>query len=64
MAEPARMATAERYRRYAAECVRLARKTQDAAEKDMLVGMAEAWRRLAEHAEKTRGDEKTPGEPT
>jgi hypothetical protein len=40
----------ERYRRYAAECLRFAQETQDQAQKLQLVEMAEAWKRLAEEA--------------
>jgi hypothetical protein len=46
------MARAERYRLYAAECVRLARKSDSVAEKYVLLQMAEHWRRLAQCAEK------------
>ncbi|MGA2894461.1 MAG: hypothetical protein ABSE22_16465 [Xanthobacteraceae bacterium] len=46
------MTKAEQYRRYAAECIRLAQQSQNPAEKDTLLQMAEAWRRLAERAEK------------
>jgi len=42
---------AERYERYAAECVRLAQNTADAAEKASLIQMAEAWRRIANGGE-------------
>ncbi len=45
------MGKAERYRRYAAECIRLAKKSQDPEEKEILLGMAEAWRRLSERPE-------------
>jgi hypothetical protein len=44
------MGTANKYRHYAAECIRLA-KHADPAEKEILLGMAEAWRRLAERVE-------------
>jgi hypothetical protein len=54
------MGKVEQYRHYAAECLRLAQQTSVAAEKDTLLGMAEAWRRLAERAE-TNG--KSEGEP-
>jgi hypothetical protein len=47
------MGKAEQYRHYAAECIRLAQQTPRAPEKDMLLSMAAAWRRLAEHAERT-----------
>ena len=46
------MGKAEQYRHHAAECLRLAQQSQDRTEKDLLLGMAEAWRRLAEHVEK------------
>lgn len=41
---------AEQYRRYAAECVRLASLTADALEKGVLLQMAEQWQRLAADA--------------
>jgi len=47
------MGKAEQYRHYAAECFRLAQQSQLPAEKNMLLSMAAAWRRLAEHVEKT-----------
>jgi hypothetical protein len=50
------MGKAEQYRRYAAECIRLA-KHADPAEKETLLGMAEAWRRLAERAENQRNSD-------
>lgn len=56
------MGKAEQYRHYAAECIRLAQQSQDTAEKDSLLRMAEAWHRLAVHAEKTDGGSGgTPG---
>jgi hypothetical protein len=45
------MGKAEQYRHYAAECIRLAQQAKNPKEKDMLLGMAETWRRLAERAE-------------
>jgi hypothetical protein len=54
------MGKAERYRQYAAECIRLAQSTQDPSEKDTLLGMAEAWRRLAERAEKSPDEDDVP----
>jgi hypothetical protein len=45
------MGKAEQYRHYAAECFRLAQQSQNPSEKDSLLRMAEAWRRLAQHAE-------------
>jgi hypothetical protein len=47
---------AEQYRRYAAECVRLASHTDDALEKGVLLQMAEHWRQLAERAAEDDGD--------
>lgn len=46
------MGKAEEYRRYAAECIRLAQQTSDPSEKNALLSMAASWRRLAEHAER------------
>jgi hypothetical protein len=40
----------ERYRGYAAECLRLAQATDDANGKARLLQMAEAWRKLADDA--------------
>ena len=45
------MGKAEQYRHYAAECIRLAQQSQIPSEKDSLLRMAEAWRRLAQHVE-------------
>ena len=42
------MSKAERYREYAAACVRLARRTKDGNEKALLLQMAESWRQLAD----------------
>ena len=49
------MGKAEQYRHYAAECIRLAQRTQLPPEKDMLLRMAESWRRLADRAESANG---------
>jgi hypothetical protein len=49
------MAKAEDYRRYAAECLRLAQRFRNQAEKTMLLQMAETWRRLAEQREARAG---------
>jgi hypothetical protein len=46
------MAKPEDYRRYAAECLRLAQRIENWPEKAMLLQMAETWRRLAEQAER------------
>ena len=42
---------ADQYQHYAAESIRLAQQSPYPPEKDMLLSMAAAWRRLAEHAE-------------
>jgi len=42
----------ERYKQYAAECLRIAQQTTDDAQKARLLEMAEAWQRLAETAAK------------
>ena len=41
------MASADKYKHYAAECVRVAQQIQDGADKTMLFDMAELGRRLA-----------------
>jgi hypothetical protein len=43
------------YRQNAAECLRLAHQAQDARAKFLMLEMAQAWMRLAEHSEKLRG---------
>jgi hypothetical protein len=50
------MGKAEQYRHHAAECFRLAQQAQDPEEKNTLLGMAAAWRRLAEHVESSGED--------
>jgi hypothetical protein len=40
----------ERYREYAAECLRVAQATSDSNARARLIEMAEAWRKLAEDA--------------
>jgi hypothetical protein len=45
------MSRAGQYRRYAAECLRLATSSDDVREKAVLLQMAEQWRQLAERAE-------------
>jgi len=44
----------ERYRQYAAECLRIAQETNDQAQKVRLIEMAEAWKQLAEEISKHR----------
>ncbi len=54
------MTAADRYRRYAAECVRVAQRMENPADKALLLQMAQTWQRLAESAEKNAspgGDE-------
>jgi hypothetical protein len=53
------MGKAEEYRRFAAECLRIARKIQDHGGKASLLQMAETWRRLAERAEARATDDAT-----
>jgi hypothetical protein len=45
-------AAVERYRAFAAECLRLAQQSADAGHKARLLEMAEAWQRLADQAAK------------
>jgi hypothetical protein len=40
----------DRYRQYAAECLRIAQQSNDAAQKTRLLEMAAAWKRLADAA--------------
>ena len=51
------MALADQYKRRAAECVRMAERTENAEDKTLLLQMAQTWMRLAEKAE-DRSDEK------
>jgi hypothetical protein len=46
------MARAEEYRRYAAECVRVAQSTSNPNDKQMMLEMAQKWRDLAEKVER------------
>jgi hypothetical protein len=48
----------ERYRGYAAECLRLAQVTGDSAGKARLLQMAEAWRKLADEIPREEKDPK------
>jgi hypothetical protein len=50
------MSRAGQYRRYAAECLRLATSSIDVREKAVLLQMAEQWRQLAERAETKERD--------
>jgi len=40
----------ERYRQYAAECIRMAEETQNKADKAIWLSLAERWKHLAENA--------------
>jgi len=51
------MASADDYRRHAAECIRLARNIENQRDKALLLTMADAWRRLANQAENRDADE-------
>ena len=42
------------YRQNAVECLRLAHAAQDARAKFLMLEMAQAWMRLAEHSERLR----------
>jgi hypothetical protein len=53
MAEPA-----DRYRQYAAECLRIARDARDADHKARLLQMADDWRRLADAVDRPGGDKR------
>jgi hypothetical protein len=44
------IASRDEYRRHAAECVRLAQRTQHPRDKALLLTMADSWIRLAEKA--------------
>ncbi|HTS41339.1 MAG TPA: hypothetical protein VMH84_12460 [Xanthobacteraceae bacterium] len=46
------MTSSAQYRRYAADCVRVAQTIHDPADKAMLLQMAKIWIDLAEKAEK------------
>jgi hypothetical protein len=52
---------AERYRRYALKCLRLAQWTSRDVDKALLLQMAEAWRQLAERAEAQHARQDTFG---
>jgi hypothetical protein len=45
------MSRAERYRNFAADCVRLAQQSTNPADKALLVEMAENWIRMAKRVE-------------
>ena len=51
------MARADEYRRYAAECIRVAQTTGNPNDKKMMLEMAQKWRELAEKVERQNGAE-------
>ncbi len=54
------MASADDYRRHAAECIRLARNIESQRDKALLLAMADAWRRLAKQVEDRNPEERSP----
>jgi hypothetical protein len=50
------MALADQYKRRAAECIRMAERTDNAADKALLLQMAQTWMSLAEKAEDRSDD--------
>jgi hypothetical protein len=54
------MEPAERYRRYALKCLRLAQLITRDADRALLLQMAEAWRHLAERAEAQFAEHASP----
>jgi hypothetical protein len=46
------MSLRDRYRQFAAECVRVAQQSPNPQDKALLLEMADMWRRLAERADK------------
>ena len=57
---PGRMALVEEYLSYAEQCVALAARSSNAADKARLLQMAQAWRDLAD--KRDTGSSKKPGE--
>ena len=53
------MSRADRYRQFAAECLRVAQQSSSADDKAMLLEMAKTWRQLTDRASKAGKD---PGE--
>ena len=52
------MARSEEYRRYAADCFKLAQQAQNPTDKARLLQMAQAWNELAERITAPKGDDK------
>jgi hypothetical protein len=56
------MRTADTYRGYAAECLRMSHKRENVRDKALLIQMATMWLKLADIAEKNESaDEPPPG---
>ena len=56
------MGTNPDHRRFAEECVAMARSCKDASDKALWITLAQSWVRLAEHVARTRaGAEAAPG---
>jgi hypothetical protein len=53
------MHRAEEYRRYAAECLRVAHQSNDSNDKSLLLEMAQRWRELADRVERQNGGDAT-----
>ena len=51
----------DRYKNYAAECLRIAKQTTDTAQRARLLEMADAWQRLAEAVAKRNPDNDATG---
>jgi len=58
------MASTDDYRRLAADCLRIARESQNPKDRALLLRMAESWIRLAERSEERQpqGDAPSAGE--
>ena len=54
------MASAELYRKYAADCVRVAQQVRDPVDKATLLQMAEIWFGMAMKAENASSRERAP----
>ena len=46
----------DKYKEYAAECLRIAHQTADTAQRARLLEMAQAWRRLSERTDRPESD--------
>ena len=54
------MSRVAEYRRYAAECLRIAQETSDPEAKARLLNMAQKWRELGKKAEEGAADDAKP----